>query len=85
MPELEAQNLSLGRKFYLEYDVQVENCQFQRPEAKPHENEPQKCRNRFFYFLIFWGGSGDEIHTAFDEESEAEVKKCQMLVPGREN
>ena len=27
-------------------------------------------------------GSGGEIYTVFDEESESEVKKCQVLEPG---
>ena len=33
---------------------------------------------------MFWGGSGGEIYTVFDEESESEVENLEILHPDLE-
>ena len=38
-------------------------------------------RPEFLTFSFFSFGSGGEIYTVFDEESESEVKTCKILEP----
>ena len=53
---------------------------------KIRKNEPKKNLEIYFLicfsiFPIFWGGSGGEIYTVFDEESESAVRIDEFLHP----